>query len=126
MGTPSFILRNLVQTMVYWGNPVQGGTGNISFDAPVEVLVRYEMKNELVIIHTGEEKLAGGHAWMTQDVDVGGYLYLGALDDSSLPSDMSDPREVDDTMRILVKAQFPRLGSTTQFLYRVHLNMDEE
>lgn len=126
MGTPAFISRNLAQTLVYWGNPVHGGTGTISFDAPVEVVGRYEMKNEIIIIHTGEEKVAGGHAWMAQDVDVGGYIYLGSLDDASLPSDISDPREVDDTMRILVKAQFPRLGSSTEFLYRVHLNMDEE
>jgi len=126
MVAPWYIRKNLVQTLVYWGNPVTDGYGQISFDSPVDVIGRYEMKNEIVITHEGEEKVAGGHAILNQDIDVGGYLYLGTLDDSNMPSDVSDPREIDDVMRIIVKAQYPRLGSTTEFLYRAHLNMDEQ
>ena len=126
MAAPWYIRKNLVQILVYWGNPVSGTYGKISFDSPVEIIGRYEMKNEIVVTHEGEEKVAGGHAILNQDIDVGGYLYVGALDDSIMPSDPDDPREIDDTMRIIVKAQYPRLGSTSEFLYRAHLNMDEE
>jgi len=126
MAAPWYIRKNLAQTFVYWGNPTVGGTGTITFDAPVEISGRYEMKNEVVVEHSGEERVAGGHAWLNQDTDVGGYLYLGSLTDSDMPSDPSDPRLIEGAMRIIVKAQFPRLGSSTEFLYRAHLNMDEE
>jgi len=126
MAAPWYIRKNLAQTLVYWGNPTSDGFGKIEFDSPVELAGRYEMKNEVVITHDGEERVAGGHAWLNQDTDVGGYLYLGTLTDSNMPSDVDDPREIEGVMRIIVKAQYPRLGSSTEFLYRAHLNMDEE
>ena len=119
MGVPHFIKKHLVQDLTYWANPVPGATGTITFSTPVAIKGRLEEKNELIAEHPGEEVLSGGHAVTAIDVFEGEYLYLGT-------SAVADHRTVPGAMRILVVAKIPRLGSTTEFLYRAHLNMDEQ
>lgn len=119
MGVPHFIKKNLVQDLTHWANPVTGATGTITFSAPVMIKGRLEEKHEVVVTHSGEEKVAGGTAVLTLEPFEGEYLYLGT-------SVATDPRTVDRAMKVLVVTKIPRLGSTTEYLYRAHLNMDEQ
>lgn len=119
MGVPNFISKNLVQDLTHWANPVTGGSGTDTFDAPVSIKARLEEKNEVVVTHSGEEIVSGGTAITAINVFEGEYLYLGT-------SVETDPRKVPGAMRILVATKIPQLRSTTDFLYRAHLNMDEQ
>lgn len=122
MSTPGFVYRNLSQTLVYWGNPQNDGYNNYSFDDPVEIVGRLEEKDEMVVTNDGAERLSQARAYLNQSVDNGGYLYLGALTDSSVDS-VSDPHTTQGAMRVLTTKKVPILGSSTEFLYIAHLNM---
>jgi len=121
MGTPNYIKKHLKQTLVYWGNPTADGRGGTTFDTAVELMGRVESKTELVRTNKGKEEISRAIVWLDQEVDEGGYLYLGFLVD--LDSDPDDPREVDGSAEILVMSKNPRLGSTTEFEYMAHINM---
>jgi len=94
----SFPNRSLNQTAVYWDNPSPSGWGGDSWDDPAEVDCRWEKKQELFIDATGEEKRSSAVVYLNQDVDLGGYLMLGDLDDipsdSQLPTDFSGAFEI--------------------------------
>jgi hypothetical protein len=80
----------LKQKAVYWGNPVSTGAGKRTFDAAVEVDVRWEVRKELFLDADGEEQTSRAVVTVAQDVDLGGYLYLGELDDLS-SGEQADP-----------------------------------
>jgi len=78
----------LNQTAVYWGNPVQGGSGSMSYDDPVELApsdaaggVRWIDTHELFIDVSGKEVRSNAMVFVGRDLDMGGLLFLGALDD---------------------------------------------
>lgn len=121
MTTPHFIWKHLHQDMVYWGNPQDDGEGGFTFDAPVELTGRCEFMQEIVITDDGEEKVSQAFAYLTQDVDEGGYVYLGTLEDSSLSSDPL-PSNTEDSMRIIMSRPIPMLDDPRKFLYRAYLN----
>lgn len=110
----SNIEKNLVQTAVYWGNPVSDGEGGYTWDDPIELDVRWEDVQTVVLNKNGDEVLSKAKVELKQDVDEEGYLYLGSLEESALDSD-ADPRDVDGASRIVVFRKIPRLGSTTRF-----------
>lgn len=117
MDIVSNIEKRLVQTAVYWGNPEPDGEGGYTWDDPIELDVRWEDSQELVLNNNGEEVLSKAKVTVSQDVDEGGWLYLGSLDESALDS-TSDPRDVDGASPIVSFRKVPRIGSTTRF-YRV-------
>ena len=80
------------QTAVYWAAPVAGGFGGYTFDDPVEISVRWEQKQELFIDAAGKEVRSNAVVYTVQDVDIGGYLLLGDLDD--LDSTVIAPEDV--------------------------------
>ena len=75
--------HNLRQTAVYWGNPANDGHGGRTFDEPTEINVRWEEKSEIFVDAFGREVRSNVVVHISFDADLGGYLYLGALDDLS-------------------------------------------
>ena len=86
-----FTERNLTQTAIYWGNPVDDGYGAYTYDTPVEISCRWEDVN---MVDTVDPKVVGYvvrcEVILDQDVDENGMMFLGGLADIS-ESDYGDP-----------------------------------
>lgn len=121
MATPGFISKRLNQTLVYWGNPKNDGFGTYTFDDPVEIRGRCEYKVEMVLSVDGEELVSRARVYLEQEVDGGGYLYLGTLDDSVIGDDQS-PSTTEGSMRILAFEKIPSLDDRGS-LYKAYVNM---
>lgn len=80
------------QVAVYWSSPVEDGYGGATFADPAEITVRWEQKQELFIDRFGNEVRSNAVVYVGQDVDLGGYLYLGELTD--LDSTVITPEDV--------------------------------
>ena len=92
-----YLTKNFKQTIVYWGNPQPDGFGGFSFDDPVEISGRWEDKIILFINANGEEVRSEAIVYIDRDVDLGGYLYLGSLNDldsDPTPSDTLNAKEI--------------------------------
>lgn len=98
------LARNLKQTAVYWATPTPDGYGGFTFDDPVEISCRWEQTHKLFIDPLGEERLSESEVFVGQDVGLGGYLYLGGLDD--LDSTIISPQDVSGSKKI---QQFDKL-----------------
>jgi len=121
MGFINYLNRVCKQTVVYWGAPVRDGFSHKTFAAPVEIMARYEAVEELHRLDTGEEVVSKVRLWVLQDVDEGGYIYLGTLDD--LDSNPDDPKEIDGASLIISFRKIPLMGSTDEFIRRVSLQL---
>lgn len=99
----NILAGKLNQTLVYWASPVQAGDGGATFDDPVELSGRWTLKQEKFVDFHGEERISHSLIYLDQDVDIGGYLFLGGLGD--LNSD-EDPQKQDEARRIM---QFKRI-----------------
>jgi hypothetical protein len=118
MGIEKFIKSVCVQTAVYWGNPRNGGYGKTIFDDPVEISVRWDVKNELIMDADGNQVVSNAEILVTQDLEIGGFLYLGSLDD--LSSDPADPLE--EEVKTYEIKQFSKVSmpkSLTEFVRKV-------
>lgn len=104
-----FITRNLRQTATYWGNPAPDGWGGKTFDAPVEILCRWEDKVEKVIGANGEEIVSRSVVFLAQDVDEGGFLYLGSVSGDSTDD---SPEEVAGAYEIKAFRKIPSIRAT--------------
>lgn len=122
MAAPSFIRRHLNQTLVYWGDPEDDGYGGYTFDDPVEINGRCEFKNEVVVSAMGEELVSRAHVYLEQEVNPGGYLYLGSLTDSVMES-APVPTTTEGSMKILIAEKLPQLDGPG-FLYKAYVNME--
>ena len=132
MGIEDIIIKSCTQTAVYWGNPQEDGEGGKTFDAPVEIYCRWEDKTQVLGLlgedDKGERNISRALVYLTQDVDVNGYLYLGALDDiyDAYPtlesSDANiDPHSINGCYVIKRFEKTPVMGSTTKFLRKAFL-----
>lgn len=102
------ITRAYTQTATYWGSPTSDGTGGQSYDAPVELKVRWEERQEEFLTAEGETEVSNAIVWTSQDVDILGYLFLGA-------SVAVDPTRVTGAFRILAVRSIPSLrGSQSE------------
>lgn len=115
MGIEKFIEKIAVQTAVYWGNPTDDGYGGKTYDAPVEISVRWENTNELITTADGEQYTCIAKIFVTQDVKVNAYIYLGNLDDLTI-SEQSDPKSVNDAYRIKRFDKIPMIKKTDEFV----------
>jgi hypothetical protein len=103
--------NSLKQKAVYWGGPASDGATGRTFDAAVEISVRWEERNELFVDSTGQERTSRAIILVPQDVDLGGYLYLGTLV-SLDSSEEADPFELDDAHEILQFSKVPDRSGT--------------
>jgi len=106
-----YLTRNLNQTVVYWASPVPDGYGGKTFDDPVEIDARWEDRQELFIDAHGNEVHSHAVVIIDQDVDMGGYLYLGDLDDLSSEEE-SDPQTVSGAREIRSFQKVPNIRAT--------------
>lgn len=106
------ISRMRKQTAVYWSTPVEDGYGGAAFADPVEITVRWEERQELFIDQMGNEVRSNAVAYVGQDVDLGGYLYLGELTD--LDSTVIEPADVTtgNVYEIRGFSKSPTIGGT--------------
>lgn len=65
------------QDVTYWGSPQPSGYGGNVFTAPVTFKARWEGRAEQVFTPTGDEIVSQAVVFVPQDLDIGGYLYLG-------------------------------------------------
>lgn len=88
-----YLAKNLLQTAIYWGNPVADGSGGYTFDTPVTIDCRWISKQELFRDAKGKERVSAAIVLFTQDVDLGGYLYLGTSTEAN-PNDVYGSYEI--------------------------------
>lgn len=96
------ITRAYTQTATYWGSPTSDGTGGQSYDAPAELQVRWEERQEEFLTAAGETQVSNAIVWAKQDLDTLGYLYLGS-------SVEADPTRVVGAFRILAFRSIPSI-----------------
>lgn len=115
MSIPKFIKRLCVQTAIYWGSPVDDGYGKKEFDDPVEIKVRWDDTTDLIRSVDGKEVACKSKIIVQQDVDLGGYLMLGSLDD--IDSGLSDtPQDITGAYEIIRLDKTPLFRKTDQFV----------
>lgn len=113
MGIQQFIESVCVQTAVYWAPDGNDGFGK-TYKQPIEVQVRWDIKREIVKDDKGREVVSNAQILIPRDVESGGWLYLGTLNDLG-DADFSNPKGLDGTFEIIqfVKVSMPK--STTDF-----------
>jgi hypothetical protein len=115
-----FVTSVCVQTAVYWGAPTPDGYGGYTYADPTEISCRWDGKVQLIRAANGEEVVSNAEVLVTQDVDEGGYLYLGTLDDFD-SDDGEDPRNIDGAAKIISIVKTPLFRSTDEFVRQVFL-----
>ncbi len=75
----SLIKRMRKQFCVYWGSPVNDKKGGFTYGTPVELTCRWEDSQVKYVTAQGEDKVSKAIVYVSQDVDVGGFLWLGRL-----------------------------------------------
>lgn len=113
----NLIDRIAVQKAVYWSSPTPDGYGGYTFDDPVELDVRWRNVNKVIATAKDEQYVCKAEVIVKQDVDVGGYICLGSLDeiDSS-----ADPYSV-GAYEIVRFDKIPALHRTDEFIRRAYL-----
>lgn len=123
MGIDKFIKKVCVQTAVYWDAPIDDGYGGFIYSVPVEIDCRWQDKSEMITNSKGINEICGAEILLTQDVETGGWLFLGTLDDiDSSP----DPMEVEGAYMIARFDKIPMIKSTTIFVRKAFLSQRHE
>jgi hypothetical protein len=129
MSIESFIKKVCVQTAVYWGNPKSNGTGGNTYDTPIEIKCRWDYKTRMVLGANGLQINTDVDVLVTVDLVLGGFLFLGTLedlDDSSIPLDSGQtyptPDQVEKAYGILTVSKVSMIKSLTQFVRTVSLS----
>lgn len=125
MGIGNSIARLCKQTAVYWGDPVNDGEGGFLYDPPVEILCRWEERNEIFVLPNGDDAVSKSVVFVLQRVDLNGFLFLGTLDqlyDSAESSGVVlDPKTIDGAFAIRRFDNTPALNPSDGFSYKVYL-----
>lgn len=110
------------QTAVYWGNPIEDGFGKKTYDAPIEILCRWENKQMLIrgLDEKGNTFDYNSVVYVIQDLDVEGVLFLGTLDDVESEA-LVDPFVQDGVSVIKQFERIPSLYSSTDIVRRAFL-----
>lgn len=88
-----FLTFGLNQVCTLWVSTGTDGYNKPSFDAPVQITVRWEEKSEKIQMDDGVEVLSRARVFLAQDVALGDYLFLGT-------SIETDPMEVLGAYRV--------------------------
>ena len=106
----NYLSSNLNQTVVYWALAASDGYGGSTFSDPVEISGRWEQIQKLFVNSLGEERLSQSVVYLGQDVVLGGYLYLGDLDD--IASSVTGPEDVSGSKKIQQFDKLPDLKAS--------------
>jgi hypothetical protein len=131
MSIGASITRNLNQTAVYWGSPVEDGYGKQTFADPVEIVCRWEDKQQIIGTITGNQiigfqNMSRAIVYVDRDLDVDGWLMLGTLDDlvdssGDSSGEYYDPHQITSAYIIKRFERMPALHSTTNTLRVAYL-----
>ena len=129
MSIESFIKRVCVQTAVYWGNPVNDGYGNQTYDAPREIKCRWTDQPRNVFDNPreriGEILIARSEILVVEDLSIGGWLYQGNLvdlEDSTNNYEVpANPKDIEDAYQIVSFDKIPLFRSKTKFVRTIYL-----
>jgi len=97
---PSIIDRMLKQTAVFWALTGSDGRGGLTFAAPIEVKVRWELKNEFFVDNEGNEILSEAVVYVDRITREGGWLFEGELADIDSSVDETVPQKVSESKQI--------------------------
>jgi len=124
MSISSFVASTCVQTAVYWGNPVNDGHGQNTYDAPVEIPCRWEGKKQLLKTYDSKGNIIEyiGVVFVNQDLDEDGCLFLGTLDDLDSGA-FAEPEIMEDVFPIKQFEKLPSLRSSTDFYRKAYLTL---
>lgn len=104
------LINQLRQTAVLWANPVPDGFGGRSFDDGVEIVCRWEQRQERFTDPMGQEAVSRAVVYVAQDLTVGDYLFLGGLSD--LDSGEEQPLDRSDAFEVRAFKSVPSLDAT--------------
>ena len=79
MSILSFIRKVCVQDAVYWGSPTPDGYGGLTFDPPKIIKCRWDSVVKNILSDEGKLFVSQAEVLVTEDLEVGGYLYLGDM-----------------------------------------------
>lgn len=108
----SYITKNHKQDIVYWANPTPDKFGGFTYTAPVDIKGRWEDRQVLFKDNEGNELMSKSIIFLGQDVDFGGYLYLGTLASIASAIDETHPKNVDGSEKIRGFTKIPNLRAT--------------
>lgn len=91
-------LRNQKATL--WTKSGLDAAGDPSWNSPVMLFVRWEVKEELVTNADGTQRKGTGVVWLDRDADFGDMLYLGT-------SSSASPNDVDGAERVISFTKIP-------------------
>lgn len=115
-----FVESVCVQTAVYWGSPEPDGYGGKNYTDPVEIACRWDDVTKVVTTSDGREVVSKASILLTQDVDEGGLLLLGTLDDLDSADEYS-PEGLETAREILRFDKTPLFQSATEFVRKAFL-----
>jgi len=123
MGIEQTIAKFTVQTAVYWGAPQPNGFGQYEFSDPVEIACRWDgdilLKDRSNPQAPGELQDPNAKVLVLQDLEIGGFLMLGTLDD--LDSGDTNPLEIEEAYKIMRIVKTPMVRKTDEFVRTVYV-----
>ena len=147
MSISKFIEKVCIQTAVYWGAPTPDGYGGKTYSDPVEIPCRWDDTLEVIKDERGEEIICKAKVLVTQDLEEGGMLYLGTLEDLGVVTGgnvvmgglgtgnivlaglakikKSHPEDVEDAYEITIVKKIPMIRSTSEYVRTVYLNASD-
>lgn len=117
MGVMENVVKKFaVQTAVYWANPTRDGRGNTTFDSPVDILVRWDDKTQVITDAQGNEKVSRAEILSNQEMAELEFLFLGSLSDFASGADLSNPKTIVGAYHIITKTKVPAPRKTDDFV----------
>lgn len=110
------VAKFAVQTAIYWANPTRDGDGNTTFDSPVDILVRWDDKTQVVTDSQGKEKVSRAEILSNQEMSELEYLFLGSISDFASGADLSNPKTIAGAYQIITKTKVPMVRKTDDFV----------
>lgn len=119
MSITSFIKKVCVQSAVYWEYNGTDEFGSATFKTPVDILVRWDEKTQILSDNQGKEYVSDAEVLSPQDLLEQSYIMLGQLAD--LPSD-PNPKETDGAFEIKAMDRHPLFKSKTLDVFIAYLS----
>jgi hypothetical protein len=117
-----FVKSVCVQTAIYWPAPTPDGYGGYTYGSAREIKVRWDSKMNEITDNEGNQIVSDAEILTTDDLDLGGRLWLGSMDD--FLQDSSDvlplPNELPQIHIIKKKETTPLFRSTDEFVRTVY------
>jgi len=95
------------QKAVYWSPSGYDGFGQPTMGTAVQITCRWEDVHEQFLDNDGQEQTSSAKVYVSQDVELGGYLWLGDI--SGKPS---DPKTDNSSWEIRKFENLPNLKAT--------------